>query len=99
MPRMYHNIILCINIFSADFLIGPNDVAGGKCPPSTYIYNAAGICSEGCCCCAPYCCWDKCDTKPVDCIKEVENIEWRFVAALGYNRAFQKKGIHTYIFF
>ena len=78
-------------VFSGVLLIGPNDV-GGQCPSSTYHYTKPGICSDGCCCCSPYCCWDKCDYAPADCIKDVENSEWRYVEELGYYRAFRKSG-------
>ena len=80
-----------IHVFSGELLIGPNDV-GGQCPSSTYQYNAQGFCEDGCCCCANNCCWDKCDYAPADCIKDVENSEWRYVEKLGYYRAFRKSG-------
>merc|ERR1719483_1526239 len=78
-------------VFKGELVIGPNDV-GGQCPSSTYQYNAPGICRNGCCCCGPNCCWDKCDYAPEDCIKDVENSEWRYVKELGYYRVITKSG-------
>ena len=53
-------------------------------------------CGPICCgsiCCGPNCCWEKCDyAPPADCIKDVENSEWRYIEELGYYRAFRKSG-------
>merc|ERR1712173_132717 len=45
------------------------------------------------CCCANYCCWDKCtfSAPPDDCVANVPNAQWIYSEDLGYFQAFQTK--------
>ena len=69
-------------------LSGPNDVAGGTCPSSTYLWNSY-------CCCGSGCCWDQCgwQSPPLDCIQDVPASKWVFNHKLGYYQAYKYEGM------